>query len=258
MIALLSAILLASLLGSTHCAGMCGAFVAFAVSPGTGAAPSRLALNVSYNLGRLATYLTLGTLAGTLGAAIDLGGSIVGVQRAAGVLAGFIMAVAGLSALVRAASMPIPRLPVPAALIRLSSAAHSRVFDLPPLARAAAVGTLTTLLPCGWLYAFVIAAAGTGSSLGGAGAMLAFWVGTLPILAAIGLGAQALTGSLRPHLPVLTSLLLVGAGAWSMFGRVPLTAASFTRPRAAASMEDAMNAVRTADQACPLCHDAKE
>ena len=57
MIALIGAVLVASLLGSLHCAGMCGAFVAFAVIGSPGHQPSRVALNTAYNLGRLITYL---------------------------------------------------------------------------------------------------------------------------------------------------------------------------------------------------------
>ncbi len=39
----------------------------------------------------------------------------------------------------------------------------ARARGRPPVVRAATVGLLTTLLPCGWLYTFVFAAAGTGA-----------------------------------------------------------------------------------------------
>ena len=67
MTAMLLSVFLASILGSTHCAGMCGAFVMLAVSdfkgrPGT--PPLALA---SYHLGRLTTYTLLGSIAGVVG-----------------------------------------------------------------------------------------------------------------------------------------------------------------------------------------------
>ena len=62
--------------------------------------------------------------------------------------------------------------------------------------RGAATGLLTTLLPCGWLYAFVITAAGTGNALAGAGLMATFWVGTLPMLTIVGIGVRKLAAPL--------------------------------------------------------------
>jgi len=255
MFPLLTAILVASLLGSTHCAGMCGAFVAFAVGmPGsTERKPGRWALNAAYNLGRLVTYVVLGAAAGGVGAALDLGGALVGVQRVAACLAGAIMVGFGLVALLRLASVRIPRMPTPPLLVRLSKAAHNRAFDLPPLPRAAAVGLLTTLLPCGWLYAFVAVSAGTASPIRGASAMAAFWLGTLPIMAAIGVGVQAMAGRLRRHLPVLTSLVLVFAGLWTILGRMVMPAIAIQPPVASRSVEQTIETARESAATCPLC-----
>src|SRR5690606_10362020 len=57
-----------------------------------------------------------------------------------------------------------------------------RLGGWPPAARATALGLLSALLPCGWLYAFVLGAAATGSALAGALVLLTFWSGTVPIL----------------------------------------------------------------------------
>lgn len=234
MTALLIAVFVASLLGSTHCAGMCGAFVLFAVAA-PGDAPSirrsRVALNTAYNLGRLVTYALLGAAAGTLGAALDLGGSMVGLQRTAAVAAGAMMIGFGVVALLRARGVKLRRMPLPGFLTRWVAAGHRAVADADPLTRAWTVGLLTTLLPCGWLYAFAVTAAGTGSPIAGAGVMALFWAGTVPILAGLGLGAQALAGPLRARLPVLTSVLLVAVGLYTVFGRLTLPA--MAKPEAA-------------------------
>ncbi len=233
MLALILAVLASSLLGSLHCAGMCGGFAAIASAPragpgvGTGARsavrgarPGPLSLTAAYNLGRLITYLALGALAGLAGHAIDLAGGAWGLQRVAAALAGGVMVVFGGLTIARIAGARLPAPPAPEFIRRALVSAHSAVFGWGPLARALAVGLLTTLLPCGWLYAFVAAAGGTGAAWAGAITMAVFWLGTLPMMAALGLGVQSLLGPLRRHMPLATSLMLVAVGLFTISGRV--------------------------------------
>src|SRR3954468_11686289 len=92
MTALFLTVLFASLAGSLHCAGMCGAFVAFAIGVGDPAVKvPRGILLALYQVGRLVTYTTLGALAGMLGASVDLGGRLVGIGQAAAMLSGIMM-----------------------------------------------------------------------------------------------------------------------------------------------------------------------
>lgn len=94
--ATVTAVLLASLFGSLHCVGMCGALLAFAVgSTEDMSNVSRIVLNVAYNGGRLLTYALLGVVSGLLGAALDLGASMVGLHRVAALLAGAMMVALG-------------------------------------------------------------------------------------------------------------------------------------------------------------------
>jgi sulfite exporter TauE/SafE len=259
MLALFAAVFIASLLGSTHCAGMCGAFVAFAVGAGDpdGPGASKAVLNAAYNLGRLATYAVLGTFAGLVGAALDLGGSMVGVQRAAAVFAGVLMIGFGVVAVLRQVGVRVPRMPLPGVLTRLARAGHERAFALGPVSRAGAVGLLTTLLPCGWLYAFVITAAGTADPLTGALTMAAFWLGTLPIMAALGIGASHLTGPLRRHMPLLTSLLLVGVGVYTVSGRMHVPVIATAAFDGEPTIDKALHAGSSPDKHCPLCNTSK-
>ncbi len=225
MIPLFSAVLLASLLGSLHCAGMCGAFVAFAVAgvderAPAGLRPPRWLLNASYNGGRLITYTILGAIAGALGSAVDFGGSAVGVQRSAAILAGAIMVGFGLVTALRLSGVRIARLPLPPGLDRLVTAGHRAAMRLSPARRALAIGMLTTLLPCGWLYAFAVTAAGTAHPLLGAGTMAVFWAGTLPVMASLGAGIQSLAGPLRRRVPLATAVILVIVGLFTIVGRL--------------------------------------
>lgn len=223
MLPLALAILTASLLGSLHCAGMCGGFLALAVSP-LSTEESKVVpawqLNAAYNTGRLATYMALGMLAGAAGAGLNLAGDLAGVQRVAAMLAGAWMLVFGGVLIARSAGVTLPRLPLPRALRTIVLRGHDAADRLSPLGRASIIGLLTTLLPCGWLYAFVITAAGTAHPLHGTVAMAAFWLGTLPVMATLGAGLQRSLGPVRRAMPLLTSILLVVMGGLTLMGRV--------------------------------------
>lgn len=234
MTSLIATIFLASLLGSLHCAGMCGAFLALAID-GVGTpqrSGERPASHAMYHLGRLATYVAFGAIAGLCGSGLDRAGALAGVQRAANATGATTITLMGAFAILRLWSQRSLRVPMPRKLHEWSADLHRRAFDLPPRARAFAVGLLTTLLPCGWLYAFVVAAAGTGSVAKASLAMFVFWLGTLPVLVALGTGVQALAGPLRRRLPVLTALAVTVVGLFAMTQRfwsplhVPSLAAS--------------------------------
>ncbi len=216
MIPLVGPVLVASLLGSPHCAGMCGGFVTF-YAGGDGRA--RVLPHVAYNAGRLVSYVTLGAIAGLIGAGVDHMGALAGVGRAAGVLAGLVMVAWGLAALAAEAGLAL-RLPAaPAALKRPLTGALRSVHARPAPVRALVMGLVTTLLPCGWLYAFVAVAGGTAHPLAGALVMAVFWMGTLPVMAGLGLAAQTAFGPLRRRLPVFTATLLVVFGLLAVAGR---------------------------------------
>lgn len=221
MTALVIAILASSLVGSFHCAGMCGVFVALAVTPvgvegsagaGGRSSPSlatRWAMLLQYNLGRLLAYALLGALAGVLGSAIDLGASLAGVQRAAAIAAATISFAFGLTLVARALGRQVRSLSVPNIL---RSAAHGafRAADRLPLgSRPLAIGLATGLLPCGWLWVFVATAAGTASAGHGAIVMTAFWLGTLPVMVALGAGVQKFFGAAGTRLPLTAAVALV-------------------------------------------------
>ena len=76
MIALIGAIFLASVLGSFHCAGMCGAFLAVASGAPGGRAKRQVLLQGAYHAGRLVSYTALGAAAGAAGGLVDLGGTL--------------------------------------------------------------------------------------------------------------------------------------------------------------------------------------
>jgi hypothetical protein len=222
MSVLIATVLGASLLGSAHCAGMCGGFVAFYA----GAAPgprrwSRLAAHLAYNGGRLGVYAALGAAAGALGAALDTtGGVLLGIQRTAAIVSGVLITLWGARTLLEALGARVPRLGAPAGLRALAGRGIGAVATAPPPLRALVVGLATGLLPCGWLYVFLATAAGTGSAGGGAILMAVFWAGTLPAMLSLGLGLQALAGPLRRHVPVVCAVAMIVVGLLAIGGRL--------------------------------------
>jgi len=220
MTTLLLTVFVASLVGSLHCIGMCGPFVAFySGADGSGGA-RRLLSHAAYSGGRLLTYALFGVAAGAVGAALDVAGSLAGFQRVAAIVAGVTMILWGVLALLQIRGIRIFKHGSGnGSVARVLRRGFSLVSDKPPVVRAAVVGLLSGFLPCGWLWAFVVTAAGTGSALKGAAVMTAFWAGTVPALLAVGLGAQLLSAPLRRHVPAVTALLLVGLGLYAILGR---------------------------------------
>jgi len=228
--ALAVSVLAASLLGSLHCAGMCGGFVAFyAGDPARRRGWQAAGGHLAYSAGRLSAYAALGALAGGLGGALDLGGALLGVQRAAAGVAGALIALWGTMALLESLGRRMPRLEPPAALGRLVSRGVGLIAGRRPALRALAIGLLTGCLPCGWLYAFVVTAAGTGSVGAGAALMTVFWLGTLPVMVSLGIGLRGLAGPLRRHVPAACAVAMILVGLLAVAGRMveaPLTQAS--------------------------------
>ncbi|MHB1861553.1 MAG: sulfite exporter TauE/SafE family protein [Gemmatimonadaceae bacterium] len=217
---LLLGVLAASLVGSIHCAAMCGGFVCVYAGASTPRGLHNLRAHVAYNGGRLVSYVALGIAAGAIGARVDDLGRFAGFGRGAAVLAGTLMVAWALGIIAASFGVRVPGTLAPAWATRRLGAALNAIRPRPPVARAAATGLLTTLLPCGWLYTFVVTAGGTGSPLAGAGVMFAFWLGTVPVLLSLGLGAQRLLGPVARRLPLASAALVLVLGLLSIAGRV--------------------------------------
>lgn len=257
MTALLLAVFVASLLGSLHCAGMCGPFVAFATLRAKGAAPraqkGSAALQVAYHTGRLLAYFTLGALAGVLGATLNLGGSLLGIGRLAGFCAGLLLIIVGSARVLGLLGVRVPALPRSSLLARGIALGHAAASRFAPLQRAWAIGILTAILPCGWLYAFVAVAAGTGNALGGTATMAVFWTGTVPILAGIGAGLGQVVLRASRYFQLAIAVLVIGLGLSSIAGRWTLPNAR--RASLTTSREQAARRVASiAGQGPHQCH----
>ncbi len=219
------AIFVASLAGSAHCAAMCGPFLAFASAGPSRDGRGRGAAMTAYHGGRLLSYVALGAAAGALGAGVDRLGALAGVGRAAAIVAGLLMVAWGVDTILAVRGRRPTALHPPPVMQRALGGVVRRVAGLPGLARGGLTGLATTLLPCGWLYVFVAAAASTGSPVRGAQAMLLFWTGTLPVMVTLGFTLQRLAGPVRRALPLVTASVVVAIGLLTIAGRLRHTGA---------------------------------
>lgn len=163
-----------------HCVGMCGGFVAafagrkvIAIQP-AGRRWARLAL---FNAGRITSYSIAGAVAGVIGGQFT---SLLGAQTALYVLANIMFVaiglhLAGLTSLsfVEKIGAPLWRRLQPLAARTLKGGDY-------------AAGLLWGWIPCGLVYGALAAAAFAGTAAGGALAMAAYGLGTLPWLMAGG------------------------------------------------------------------------
>ena len=244
----------AGLLGSAHCIGMCGGLIAVASDGATGL-KQRVVVQAGYQAARLASYITLGALAGGLGRALDLAGQAAGLGQAAAVLAGVTMSLWGALAMLEATGVLKRKLPGVSFLPARAVAWLARARQRPPLLRALLLGGASALLPCGFLYAFALAAAATGSLLGGALVMAALWLGNLPALLGFGLLLAGALSRVKRHIPLLSAASVLLLGIFTLNSRINVPAF------AVASVMGAMPAKHTAQRApsandCP-CHKKK-
>ena len=167
-----------------HCAGMCGGFVvAFGgrrVIPlrAIEEAPRwrRLAF---FNAGRITSYAVAGAAAGALGAAFT---GLLGAQTALYVAANVFLIAIGLH-LAGASRVLAPLEALGAPLWRRLQPFAARAMGGGPYV----AGLFWGWLPCGLVYGALATAAFAGSAPGGAAAMAAYGLGTLPWLMGAGL-----------------------------------------------------------------------
>jgi uncharacterized protein len=197
------------LAGAGHCLGMCGG-IAAALNLGQ---QQRLVSTCSYHAGRILSYTLLGALAGLAAGSIGTTGWPLVLRYIAGLLLiGMGLYIAdwwrGMQWLERGGAL----------LWRPVQRYGQRLLPIRHWYQAAALGLLWGLMPCGLIYSSLAWAATAGDAATSAWMMLCFGLGTLPAMLATSLGAQQLQNLLRRRgLKLLIALLLVAAGAWTLY-----------------------------------------
>lgn len=212
---------LAGLAGSVHCLGMCGGIVAAIALHAHERDPGvRRYILLAYNLGRILTYTLLGAMAGLLGSSLDL----LSMKTAAGWIfaaANLFVVLVGLGSFFQISSF---------SLFSLESAGgstFSRVLrwsvSTASIQRSFVLGMTLGFLPCGLVYAPLIAAAASGKPLNGALMMAALGAGTLPLLFCFGTVSAALSARLQVSFLRLVGLIVAligGVGFWRVLGKM--------------------------------------
>jgi uncharacterized protein len=223
---LLVSLFLAGLLGSaSHCVGMCGPFVlAQTVARLEGVPAARMtefhrltgAALVPYHVGRATTYVALGIAAAALAA---------GMVRITGLrwLSAALLVAAALFFLGYALSALGVRLRgrrtggvADDVWARTFGRITRPLFHRPVGVRGYLLGGALGFLPCGLLYGALAASAASGQPVAGGLGMLAFALGTVPALLAVGLAGHVAGARFRSTaLRVAPALMLVNAAALS-------------------------------------------
>jgi sulfite exporter TauE/SafE len=207
----LASAFLVGLLGGGHCAGMCGGIVS-AVSLSLPGSRPRIGFLLAYNLGRIASYGAAGLLAGAIGASSFFLDHVLPVERVLYALASVMLILLGLY-LAGIWRGVVVLETVGGKLWRQVQPWSKRFLPVRTLPQALALGSIWGWLPCGLVYSVVVAALATGSPWHGGALMLAFGLGTLPALLAMGMAAVRMRAVLR-HVWVrrLSGLVVIGFG----------------------------------------------
>ena len=212
---------LVGLLGSTHCLGMCGGIVGaltLGLKEEIRRSPVRLfPYLLAYNVGRIATYAIAGAAVGYLSAQILRIAPPEQARLIAKLVSGGFMLLLGFYL--------AGWWPALAALEKLGGKLWTRIEPfgrklLPvnhPL-KALGLGLLWGWLPCGMVYAALAWALAAGNATDGALLMVAFGLGTLPMLFAIGAAARWLNQFVQqPWVRRGAGILVILFGLYTLF-----------------------------------------
>lgn len=215
LLPLLISALILGLLGGGHCMGMCGGLMGaltLAIPPEQRG--RRLQLLLAYNLGRILSYASAGLLFGLAGWAVASSPAAMLLR----IVAGLLLISMGLylggwwSGLTRIEALG-------RGLWRHIQPVASRLLPVSSLPRALLLGALWGWLPCGLVYSTLLWAASQGDALDSGLLMLAFGLGTWPVLLATGMAAERLTALLRRRgVRMAGGLLVILFGLWTLPG----------------------------------------
>jgi sulfite exporter TauE/SafE/peroxiredoxin len=222
MIPELLLIFTASLMGSIHCAGMCGGFTLSLVKDRSDSTWARVSV---YHAGKIFTYIFIGGVAGFVGAALLANPAIRAAQFIFSSLAGVMIVTVGLQTL--------GLLPGQNLVNRIASRLWLGPFLGPffktfrerdSLDGAFFLGLFNGFLPCGLVYTFALTAAAAASLFPSLLIMLAFGLGTVPMLLMVawGGGMIATQQTLRPFLSRLAGVIVIVLGIITVWRGLPL------------------------------------
>ena len=200
------------LVGSAHCAGMCGP-IALALPLKSDNWFTRVSGGLVYNAGRIITYMMLGAIFGLLGKGLHM----AGFQLWASIIIGVVMIVMVVIPLI------FNKLP---SLNNVFEGYSSRLlggfrsmFRNGGTLSLFGIGLLNGILPCGLVYVAVAGAINAGDVVSAMLYMALFGAGTIPVMLAVSLAGTMISLKLRifvnklaPYVIVLLGILFILRG----------------------------------------------
>ncbi len=208
------------LLGGVHCFGMCGGIVGVLTlntSNNNNKQSAQLSIIFGYNIGRIAGYTVAGAIVGFLGSTlVDLTG-IQFAKQLLSIIASIFMIALGLY--LAGIWTGISKLEYVGSHLWKRIQPYTKQFmPVRSLKQAIPLGFLWGWLPCGLVYTALIWTVSAGSAIEGALIMLAFGLGTLPVLLAMGVVAARLAKWVRnPSIRLVSGLLVVVLGLLTFY-----------------------------------------
>ena len=223
MALLLSALVL-GLLGSFHCAGMCGP-IAIALPLHGNALPQKVFGGVLYNLGRTLTYGVMGAIFGLLGQGVTL----IGFQQKISVIMGGLMIVSVLFPSLFRNQYRMDRSWM--SFVGKLKSTIARMFTIRSFSSLFFIGFFNGLLPCGLVYIALAGAIGTGEAVLGTLYMLMFGLGTIPMMLTIAIAGNILSAAARRKINRLIPVLVVLVGLFFILRGLNLGIPFLSPPR---------------------------
>lgn len=203
------AALLLGLLGSTHCLGMCGGIAA---TIGLHTPQNRLSLLLTYNAGRIISYMLAGAIVGSVGILVKEGAFAIALRTMAALL---LIAMGLYVANWWKGLVHIERLGH--RLWRFIQPSAGKLLPVKNLPQAMLLGFFWGWLPCGLVYSTLIWSATASNSIDSALLMAGFGLGTLPAMLTTGLLAtQVKTLLSQRSVQTVSGIMIIAFGIYTL------------------------------------------
>jgi uncharacterized protein len=206
MAILISALVL-GLMGSFHCAGMCGP-IAIALPLHGNTIPQKIFGGALYNIGRTVTYGIMGAIFGFLGQGVEM----LGFQQKISVIMGALMIISVLFPALFKNQYSMDKSWF--SFVGKLKKSIGKMFSIRSFSSLFLIGLLNGLLPCGLVYMAIAGAIETGEIVLGSFYMILFGLGTIPMMLSISLAGNVMSLAIRNKINKLIPVLVVVVGVF--------------------------------------------
>ncbi len=192
------------LLGSLHCVGMCGP-IALALPLDRSSQWKIFGGNAIYSAGRLSSYFLMGMVFGSIGSGFEM----MGIQQYLSIIIG-VLIILGVLTHSNLFSIQLPAFY--RSFISSIQSQLSKAFKRKSNMNLLGIGFVNGFLPCGLVYMAIAGAVNTSTAVKGGVFMLAFGLGTLPLMWAVGVFGANFPSMIRTSIKKFVPLFLLLLG----------------------------------------------